>query len=691
MKLSKAAFAALALPVLALVAPLSALAIGRAAVRVDDKDEQFRQRFLEMMRINATKEMAKLVRSMTDQAVYWIIETAEAISNQTSEDLETRMAALRSSWKEAMETNFGNKVYEYFSLLEPSLKVERTKLKSRYDKAQREYVANLQGAKDSSKFNLLSGTFEGLAQAFEVIGDKYFASQAWILQGSCNREDVRGADADLYATCAAYKKAVADREEIELKDNYWSQTKQKYESLANQGFDREKPTGAEPSTGGAPSGPPAPASEPASSGAAITAAMGFARVTDPFQFERPTYYDDELYQTWNYLYLQGRGSSTKVNTLGPLSPTAMRVGANEIRIDADGDGEGEIQVPITGNLEPVEFEIGAGAERRRWACLTTLGTDKEYYQAMQINLAPTDDSYQLYFVPAASVVGEIGGESVRVFDDNGDGIYGTTEPPTWQHRGIHEGDFQPELDSIAIGSSKRARPWSEYQEVGGQWYQLASAQGGKQLQATPVEVETGTLKLKFKGGKPAWLVVRGRGKLEHSYFDLAEGSAEVPAGTYALFYGELRKGKKRQVQKAVILPGPSTPTWTVEAGGTTTVELGAPFRFDFTFERKGESAIVSGKSVLVLGSGNERYERLWDCVPRPDVSWREAGSKRGSKPEEMDLVLDQEKLGELGWDSAWFPLDLAVELKGDPKGIELQLTEKKNKLFGSIESDWKGK
>ena len=36
----------------------------------------------------------------------------------------------------------------------------------------------------------------------------------------------------------------------------------------------------------------------------------------------------------------------------------------------------------------------------------------------------------------------------------------------------------------------------------------------------------------------------------------------------------------------------------------------------------------------------ERYERTWKCVPEPAVSYRKAGTKRGSKPEEMALVLD---------------------------------------------------
>jgi hypothetical protein len=288
------------------------------------------------------------------------------------------------------------------------------------------------------------------------------------------------------------------------------------------------------------------------------------------------------------------------------------------------------------------------------------------------------------------MVGEIGGKKVRVFDDNADGIYGGPSN-TWEHTGLRSGDSQPELDSVSIGGEKRCVPWSKYLEVDGTWYELESKNGGTQLLATPVELEIGTIKLKYKGTKPAWLILRFRNKVADACFDISDGSAEVPAGTYELLYGELRKGKKLQMLKAVILPGPTTPTWTVSAGGTATVELGAPYGFDFLFEVSGETLVLTGNSVTVVGSGGERYERLWGCVPKPEVTWRPAGSKRASKPEDMELAEDLNGMGQEFWTACWFPLNLSLELRGSPEAVELQLTEKKNKLFGAIQSEWKGK
>jgi hypothetical protein len=370
-----------------------------------------------------------------------------------------------------------------------------------------------------------------------------------------------------------------------------------------------------------------------------------------------------------------------------LSPTALRDGASTVALDTDNDGKGDQPIPVTGNWEPVQFEIGEGDEKRPWALLATVGADKDLYQGIEISLMPQDTYFTLYFVPAASMVGTVEGVPVRVFDDNADGVYGSA-PKFWHHTGMSDGHDQPELDAFLVEGEGRARPWSEYQKIGDTWYKLAAAKGGKVLEATPVQLEVGTLELAYEGGPPTWLVVRGKGQFENSYFDLSSGKAEVPTGAYELFYGELRKGKKRATAKAVIVPGAESPTWSVEAGATAKVELGAPYGFDFKIERSGEHVTVVGKSVVVIGKAGERYERTWNCVPRPEASWRKAGTKKGSKGELLDLVLDQFAIGEKGWPAAWSPLDVTMTLKGSPDKIEVQLFEKKNKLFGEIESVW---
>ena len=223
---------------------------------------------------------------------------------------------------------------------------------------------------------------------------------------------------------------------------------------------------------------------------------------------------------------------------------------------------------------------------------------------------------------------------MRVIDENCDGFYGS-QPLTWQYFGLTEGYFHPEFDSLVIGDSERALPWSEYvqvPEVKGTWYKLEAQDSGTAFAATPVKLDTGRLQLAYEGPPVTWLVVRGEGQFANAYFDVLAGGkdgVEVPVGTYWLYAGEVRKGKKQQAAKALILP-PSTPlSWKVAAGATTKVELGGPFGFDFKASRTQDGVTVLGKSVVVIGARGERYERPWNCVARPEVSVPQAGREEG--------------------------------------------------------------
>ena len=93
--------------------------------------------------------------------------------------------------------------------------------------------------------------------------------------------------------------------------------------------------------------------------------------------------------------------------------------------------------------------------------------------------------------------------------------------------------------------------------------------------------------------------------------------------------------------------------------------------------------------LVVVGRGGERYERMWNCVLDPDVSWRKAGSGRGSKGEGMGTHGDQDAMQKYGYPAVWFPKDLTLSVKAGEEGVEASLFVKKNKLFGKLESSWR--
>jgi hypothetical protein len=303
-----------------------------------------------------------------------------------------------------------------------------------------------------------------------------------------------------------------------------------------------------------------------------------------------------------------------------------------------------------------------------------------------------DEKMIVYLLGAASVTGVVNGTPMRVIDDSMDGIYGTV-PQTWGFPGLTPGVYQPDMDSVVIGASKRAKPWSKLQQIGGAWYALDVTPDGKQLTATPATIETGVLKLDYKGPAPTYLVVKGTTPQNDRFYDLVDGGSKgvtVPAGTYTLFYGETRKGKKRQIQKlAIVPPAKDPPSWTVNAGETVTVSLGGPFGFDFKHTFEAEKLTIDGTTVAVVGAHGERYERAWNCVARPEVMWRKKGTKKGSKPEKMERVPDTAMLEKLGFAATWFPMKLEIELKGVEGPIEVQLVDKKHDIFGKVESTWK--
>ena len=647
------------------------------------EDREFREKFSQAIKIGAKYEMKKLIDRMTDQAVTWIIQTAESISNSPNDALYERMAALRTAWKSSKGSDFCDKMERYFSLMDPNIKRERIRIRGVYDDSLAEYWANNE-KKDGSTFAKVGAELTEVAKAFEEVGDHYYSSQAWNLVGHCNDEALRGKkDADLNAACAAYKKCLEAREEIGLKDTIYLTTKPRADQLAALGFG--------PDAKGA-SGAPGEAGPALEAGPSLKTPLTFELIEEIDAIQRPSFVLDELYPTWNSISLASKGNKIPMPRVEE-GPNVHRVGSAKVAIDVDGDGSGEgkadVEIPVRGRLEPVVFEVGEGEAKRKMAFLAVTGIEKDSYQKIEMNLAPMDQQMTIYIAPAGSVKGELEGTSIQIFDDNLDGMYGSPAS-TWGYMGMTKDHYQPELDSMIIGGGKRAVPFSEYVQIEDKWYQLEVENGGTSVTAAPAGLKTGTVSLDAKGLKPNFVIIRGENQYENTYFDLTSAKElEVPVGRYNLFFGMVSKGKKKQMMKAVMIGGDETASYDVLAGEEVEIQIGAPYGFEFEYVFDDSTLLVTGKSVCIVGRGGERYERVWNAVPKPDVSVRKAGSKRGSKGETMDLVLDQQVITDTGdWAVAWFPRDLEVRNKAGEE-VEVQLVEKKNKLFGKIESVWK--
>lgn len=661
---------------------------------LDEGYDAFQSEFAQAQKVNSKSKMASLVKQNQRYAIWWVNETCRAIALQSSDELETRIGDLRVAWNEAYDSEFVERMYSYYSLMRGPQRKSWFELRDEYDKL---YNRD-QKAKTGQEIELVARDYKLLAEKFLTLGDQYCASECWIGYAVGMDEGRRKDDADLFAACEGYQGALDAYEKMDLQSPSYYEAKARHDVLVKSGFDGAPAEdddegglgggGADPgAAGGAGSGA---GGAGVTLGAPVIAALSYEPVERYDEVLRPLYSLDENYPTWVQLALRGAGSSSKFVSQ-PEGPKILRVGSAEVEVDVDGDGQADAQIPMTGNFELIELETGEGEQLRRWAFLTTIGIEKDNYQRVEINLAPSDDNMIIYYLPAASALTEVGGVPLRIYDDNLDGVYGS-EPLFYYHIGTTSNSLgHAELDSVQVGKEKRARPWSEHLEIDGVWYQMKYLEDGS-LEAKPVNPKLGKLALDYSGPKPTWVVVRGLDNLALTFFDLAEvgkKGLEVPVGRYEVIYGEVRKGKKREEMKALMTASKNRKSYTVKQDETTMIELGAPFEFDFETRVDGENLTVVGETVAIVGRGGERYERVWNSRPQPEASWREAGSKRGSKAEDMKLMMNQWDASEFGWSYFWFPFDLVMPLKPGTESPEVQLVEKKNKLFGKIESDWK--
>jgi hypothetical protein len=669
--------------------------------------EAFKLEFRQALAANDEAQMTALVKTRSTEAAQMVDEACTTVGATPSEEAEREAQALVKAWNAAHGTEFAARYYEYVSLLSPQERRERDRLVAALRRMTGTIEANKSGSRDRAIYEAMAGDLQVLAEGFETLGDSYQAGNCWQYVGLCFDTGYRKeGEVDGPRAAAAFSKALGAWDKAGLRHGPYEEIQGRYARVTtgvapvapvgnggNGGDGGEASGGAPPAAAPEPAGPKVdPAGEPAS------IAMRFELIEEVDRFARPNYCADQVYQSWPWLAFGAKGGPTVEFPAHKQSgPLLSRVATMDIGIDSDRDGKSETGIKVTGNITPVECWLPAEGGRRPWGFALTTGIAEDFYQRLKYWFEPVDEYFYGFFVGAGSVLGSLGETELRVIDENCDGIYGSP-PLSWMYHGLTEGFYHFELDSLVIGDSERAVPWSEYVQVPareGRWYRLESLKGGMELYATPVLPETGRLKLDYEGPPVSWLVVRGEGVYGNCYYDLMadpKNGVEVPAGSYALFEGEVRKGKKQQTQKALILPPGSQLRWTVEPGKTTTVELGGPFGFDFKTARTSDGVVVIGKSVVVTGARGERYERPWNCVAHPEAAVRKQGDKKGAAPIALDHVLDLEALddeGKMAYDliDAWFPLDTLLPFVGD--AFEVQLTERRHPLFGKVESEWK--
>lgn len=629
-----------------------------------------------------TRTIESLLKKRLEFGQRTAVDLLENVAWRPNERNTEEIKPFRAAWKEAFDDNFLRNVERGLSRMPGSLRKKRNQLIVDFDTAYTIYQ-NLEGKKPGKERNLelksIGSQLEQMGDAMLEVGELYFATLAHYYAAVANHAERVGDDQDLALVARSLTKMIETRERLGLADDDkmpWARAV--VEELAAAGV----------TPGAVGAGEPGTVVTPAYKfGPARTFTGEFRALEDPVEVLRPGYSNDAAYVTWNLLSLRRIGSTITFSAMSD-SPKVTRT--KEAEFEVEGTDGTTSSYQVTGRVTLVETT--AGDPPHPFAFLVQTGTNQDYFHEVLVNLQPNVDFLGLYSLPAAGITIDIDDTPLTVFDDNADGLFGSVVPLTFNYVGVTSGEFQPDIDTVLIGKSKRAVPFSEFMLIGKTWSRLEPQVAGTSFRVSPIEdLKTGELALKFDGPKPDWMIVRGEGSLETCYFDLtASRKVEVPVGRYVLYYGGFREGERADgIRKAMVIPGKSPSSWAVKEGEVTDVELGKPFDIDFKFTANSSRVTVLGESLTVTGKAGERYHRLWNLRLSPEVQIRKGDKGKGTKFGRMQLISDQNTLNDEGFNRAWKPLDMEVENRFSTDAVEVRLVEKKNKLFGKLESSWR--
>jgi hypothetical protein len=666
----------------------------------DPKD--FWNRFSAALALADSAEMKKVVAANPDGALLVFFQKVEQLAESADAELEQQVRAISLAWHDAMEEGFLENEYNFISRLGSEDRAKRLEGIGLLREGQA--AVEKAGKGDEASYEEAQKKFLLAARSFDEVKDAYHAAQAYHWLAQIFDPESRPKGAEPRRAVEYYRHALERYQGIDHRGARVRSIKAREQKLVTMGYDPDRPPPAEaaPDAPGkeAPAGGPK-ADDPASGTSRfapgsewVGAELAFGVSPDEDSLELPSYDADDVLLAWNEVVVRGKVSEgqprEKLNFFDP-PVYLVREKAARYSLDVNDDGTGD--VPVKSLKEPTEFtHKGTSGETRHAIRLATFG-NREAFQRSEMNLAPSDAFVRLGFRSVGFFSGELRGQPIRVYDLNCDGRYGAE--PAQITSELIEGEPEARFDGIQIGKGSRAVPASSVVEFEGKLHRLRLEWTGGKAAARLRElaVPTGVLKLDCRGpAKPVHLVVRETGEFTGSYFDIAASpkGVLVPAGTYQIAGGLIRNGKGPSTQKIAILKGKSEE-FQVAAGETKTLTMGRPYQFDFQVSKStvaGETRYkVEGKLVTVYGAAGERYERFWDEIPLPEVTWRKAGTKSGGgKGKEMRRATPND-IDKLGFAAAWHPLDFELPAPG-PGEWEFHLAER-HKILGEVASDWK--
>ncbi len=419
---------------------------------------------------------------------------------------------------------------------------------------------------------------------------------------------------------------------------------------------------------------------------------------------------------WWMASTQKPGSSARVAWFRAREIYLHRTGSSKFAIGFDpADSKGAVDVDVSPKGKVSTFWLDSD-RKRPYAMAFWIGSDREMVNEAECNLSPGDEIANVYYRSASSWKTQIGADAITLYDDSADGNPGEASPFGREFKtpvlGAHDLDPEkqtlvPLLDSMRIGKGPRV-PFSEFVKLSTGWVYVRKSPNGDELGVRPLNPEylkPGKIKLVWNGPKPTapvQLVVQGLGDYQTAMFDVAGGKEiEVPAADYKVIWGRVMVGKGSRSQLASLYGGDAKP-FTVEAGKTFTLTMGAPFTLQF-HRRGDENVSIDALKVHLAEASGCVFAELHGISLACDVLAAKEADGKGAKPvgkfvrfTDPELVNQAaSKHNNIGTVVASFPMpdgyrsgELVLSVKLPAAGMKIGLSIKKHPLFGEIKSAW---
>jgi hypothetical protein len=367
----------------------------------------------------------------------------------------------------------------------------------------------------------------------------------------------------------------------------------------------------------------------------------------------------------------------------------MMLSRDGLKFSLDTDGDGTSDVTFTPTSTPQLIELPAGDGERTYPVMICSPSDRESMFGLDVNYSIQQETARIRFNIGGYVEAKVLGDTWKLFDSNLTGQYGD-QVENWDDRYTSYDEDLPHIwydpDSIQIGRSKIAVPFSPVLPIEDAFYRATMAPDGSQLSLREMNLELGSIKLECATAvQPSHVLVREIAKLEGAIFNVVPtkkgGSVSLPVGSYRLAGGRISNGKKTSMRQARIYAGRSIP-FEIKAGETHVLSIGAPYTIESETKVVGERTIVVGRSLRIFGRSGEEFAMLFDEALRPEVDVRTESGKKVQKPEKMrqtDISAWQENRG--ADNILWFPLDMEIEASKDA-ALVIRLKQKSHGLLG---------